>query len=237
MRWNQNDYDTLRKTVKNFNKKIERILKKNPEYKDYLPSKINYMDIKHSIYSRKDFNRNINSYNRFLKSGSEKPILSKSGIKTTEWEKKELAIKVRTINTQRALKRKAANVSTEKGTMGTIKSNNLQPKKFDIDKISIKSWGAFTESVEKQIQSDYYQKQAEQYKKNYLNAIYKYLGKTPQTIQLYNIIKSLDPETIYHAYYEDPFLQISYTSDPIPADEIASTALEKWQSYIDELRM
>ena len=39
--------------------------------------------------------------------------------------------------------------------MGTIRQNNLRPKKYDIDKIKASDWDMFVYGVEKQIMSGY----------------------------------------------------------------------------------
>jgi hypothetical protein len=46
--------------------------------------------------------------------------------------------------------------------------------------------------------------------------------------ELYNYIWKLDPQFIYDHHTEDAVLSIQYTSDPLPAQDIADSALNRW---------
>lgn len=242
--WRKVDKQKVSRTVGQFNAKITRTLKKMPELADYLPNKITTQEIKEKIKTRQDFNREINSLNRFLKKGAETPILSKSGIKTTKWEKTEIGYRVRTINARRKIERERAQPSTEKGTMGTIEANALKPKQYDIDKIKSEDWESYVESVEKQSMSTYQLEKIERYKQNYIEAIKRnllseldiddpeYIETQRVVMELLEYVENISPEFIYYSYYDDPVLQINFTSDPLPVRMIAESALEGWKNAI-----
>lgn len=230
IKWRKSDKQTISKTVQQFNAKITRTLKKHPEWADFMPERLTVKGLTEKIQTRKDYNREVRSVQRFLRKGAEAPYQSISGIKTTHWEKKEIGYKVAQVNRQRTLESKRANVSTEKGTMGSIESNNLKPKKYNIDKIKPGDWNKFVNTVEKQVMSNYKYDKMVRYKENYLKAIIINLGTEDKAKELYDYVSQLDPEFMYNAYYDDPVLQIQFTSDPLPADMIAESALEHWHS-------
>lgn len=65
IKWRESDEAELKKAVRNFNNKIKRISKKNPEMKNILPDLENWKDIKKKISTRSDFNNEINMLKRF----------------------------------------------------------------------------------------------------------------------------------------------------------------------------
>ena len=106
IRWRRSDEQELRRVVKNFNSKLSRIIKKNPEIANYLPDRQSYKDLRESITSRQEFNRHLASLKRFSTKGAENIVVSKTGLKTTAWERKEVGIQVAIINRERTRKRK-----------------------------------------------------------------------------------------------------------------------------------
>lgn len=230
IKWRKSDKQEISKTVQQFNAKITRTLKKHPEWAEFMPERLTVQGLTEKIQTRKDYNREVRSVQRFLQKGAEAPFQSKSGIKTTQWEKKEVGYKVAQVNRQRTIEAKRANVSTEKGTMGSIEANNLKPKKYNIDKIKPSEWNKFVNTVEKQVMSNYNYDKMVRYKENYLQAIITNLGTEGKAKELYDYVSQLDPEFMYNVYYDDPVLQIQFTSDPLPADIIAESALEHWKS-------
>ena len=155
IRWRDTDKKELAKAVRKFNAKRTRLLKQVPELEEFLPPKASTKEIRKSVKTRRDLKNELNSLERFMRKGAEKPIVTKEGIKTTVYEKKEISIKVRAINLRRAAELKKAAPSTEKGTMGTVRENNLKPKQYDIDKIKKSDWKKFVESVEKQSKDEW----------------------------------------------------------------------------------
>lgn len=219
-------------TVRNFNAKITRTIKKHPELKAFLPEKLSVKEVNEKIKTRQDFNRELKSYQRFLKKGAEKPIMSDTGIKTTTWEKREIGYKVAQINRNRTREAKRADVSTTKGTMGSIVANNLKPKKYNLDKIKASDWEKYIQTVEYQVMSNYTANKIEQYKANYLQAIIRNLGTGKKAMELIELVEGLDASMMYYSFYDDPVVQIQFISDPLPAEEIAEHAINHWKGLI-----
>lgn len=217
IKWRLQDRKTLARTVKNFNAKITRLEKKHPELKEFLPEKISVKDLKSNIETRQDFNRQIKSLKRFSKRGAEKPVLSNSGITTTAWEKKEVGYKVALLNRKRKAEREKANVSTEKGTMGTIENAGLNPKKYDINSIEPSSWERFKKNVEKQIKSSYFDEKKELYKQNYIKAFINVFG-SGFIIGFESVLqklKDMPADELVDLYYNDPVMELDFIYDPL----------------------
>lgn len=232
IKWRKSDEQELAKAARKFNAKRTRLLKQVPELEDFLPDKLNVQDIKRETKTRSDFNKTLNSINRFMRKGAEKPIVTEQGVKTTQYEKNELQIKIRTINQRRAAERKRANVSTEKGTMGTIQANNLNPKKVDINKVKKSDWKKFVESVEKQSKDIYQKEKYDRYKENFIKGLQNAFGEKAD--QLVSMVEQIDPATLTQMYYDDPIIQIDFIYDPIEMQAKIDAMTEHLQGYLDQ---
>lgn len=220
IKWRKQDKQKVTNTVRQFNSKITRLLKKNPALKPYLPDRINAKELTKNIQTRSDFNREINSISRFLKRGAESPITTDTGLRTTQWQRKELGYKVANINRQRTAERKRANVSTFKGTMGSIQKNNLEPKQYDFNKIKPSDWDKFVQNVEKQVKENYFSEKNELYKQNYMTAISNVFNKE-DSARLSAILQNIPAEDLIDLFYSDPVLQIDFVYDPLEASVLA----------------
>lgn len=231
IKWRESDEKELSKAVRKFNAKRTRLLKQVPELEEFLPPKQSVKALRDSIKTRRDFRNEINSIERFMQKGAEKPIVTAEGVKTTAYEKKELGIKIRAINARRAAERKRANVSTEKGTMGTIRANNLQPKQVNIDKIKKSDWNKFVESVEKQARDSYSQEKYERYKENFIKGLENAFGESGA--ELVALAEQIDPETLAQMYFDDPILQIDFIYDPLEMQVKIDAMTEHLQGYLE----
>ena len=104
IRWKPDDNQELRKAVKNFNAKIRRLEKKDPQNKAALPEKVTVRQLKELISTRRDLNRELNALKRFSKKGSEEIIDvpdSKYNLKITKWQKEEMTRRAGIINRKR----------------------------------------------------------------------------------------------------------------------------------------
>lgn len=231
IKWRESDEKELSKAVRKFNAKRTRLLKQVPELEEFLPPKQSVKALRESIQTRRDFRNEINSIERFMQKGAEKPIVTAEGVKTTAYEKKELGIKIRAINARRAAERKRANVSTEKGTMGTIRANNLQPKQVNLDKIKKSDWAKFVESVEKQARDSYTQQKYDRYKENFIKGLENAFGESGA--ELVALAEQIDPETLSQMYFDDPILQIDFIYDPLEMQVKIDAMTEHLQGYLE----
>jgi len=232
IKWRKSDEQDLAKAVRKFNAKRTRIINKFPEMEEFLPDRLSVKDIRGKVTTRKEFKNELKSIERFMRKGAEKPIITETGIKTTAYEKKEVGIKVRAINIKKANERKKADVSTEKGTMGTIRATNLLPKKYDIDKIKKSDWLKYKMGVEKQVKDTYSDERYERYKENYLKGLDNAFGDKAYRIK--EMVEKIAPETLVQMYYDEPILQIDFIYDPIEMEAKLEAMEENLNAYLEE---
>ena len=104
IRWSEQDTKEISRVVKNFNAKVSRLAKSNPEIANVLPEKVSTRQLKEMINTRQDLNRELNSLKRFSKKGSEKIVVvpnTEYELKITKWQQTEMNRRVGIINRRR----------------------------------------------------------------------------------------------------------------------------------------
>ena len=74
IRWREADEKELQRVVKNYNAKLSRLAKKNPEMKNALPDRVSAAQLRDMIETRQDLNRELNSLRRFSQKGAEELV-------------------------------------------------------------------------------------------------------------------------------------------------------------------
>lgn len=226
IRWRQKDFDEVTKRIRQFNATITRATKKYGNV-SVLPARLTTEEVRAKITTRAEFNREMNALKRFnIKTA--KPVAFEGGLVTTKWQADEAKRLTRLVNRQRKKEaERLAIPAIEKGLMGTYEQNNLRPKKINLNKVSQGRWNVFFQALERQSRDNFTDEKMEQYKQNYLRSIINNLDE--YGMELFNYVKDIPADVMYMAYYDDPVLQIGYTSDPLPVSFIAETALEGWK--------
>lgn len=234
--WRESDAEKFDREVRRFNSKIYRTRHAHPEIANILPDTIKKKDKQQMIEEfkempRSEFNKTINSLDRFLKRGAEKAVTNAEGVATTVWNKREIQIATAAANKEKAKEREALDIDLDavpKNMMNDIKVNELKPKTFDFDKMkSPKELDMFKKAVKRQSRSNRLYEKMDEYKKNYLYTVEFNLGSQGQ--KLYDFISKVPAEVLYEKYFEeDPVLKISFASDPQPADVIVYESLSHW---------
>lgn len=115
IKWREQEEKELRRVVRNFNDKLRRLVKENPENRNILPqfwneqtqqfeSRITIQNLKELIQTRADYNRQLNMLKRFSKRGAEEIIeapTNEYGARTTKWQKSEMARMAQIVNRRR----------------------------------------------------------------------------------------------------------------------------------------
>lgn len=234
--WRESDTEKLERDVKRFNTKIYRTRSKHPEIADILPNTIKKKDKQQLIEDfkempRSEFNKYLNSLERFTERGAEKVVTNEEGVATTKWRKREIQIDTAAANREKAKERKELDIDLDalpKNMMNDIKANELKPKSFDFNKIkSPKELEMFGRTVKRQSRANRLYDKMDEYKKNYLYTVEYNLGS--QGRKLYDFISKVPPDVLYEKYFEeDPVLKIQFASDPQPADVIVYESLSHW---------
>ena len=120
-------------------------------------------------------------------------------------------------------------------TTGGIDIDQYKPKKVNYNRIKPgKEYQKMVESLEKQSTERYNVEKSLRYKEAYLRSILNHLtgpnGEMSSQVEaFYNYIIDLPEDFVMFNYFDDPILNIQFTSDPLPADTIASNALSRWE--------
>ena len=205
IKWREQDVDLLRKEIRNFNRKIDRLMKNAaPEVKAALPPKMSLKTARSSISSRAEFNATIKSIKRLTARGSEEIIKTKGGVRAPKFELKEIEARVRSINARRKqqLKQLGEVEPGNRPMMGRIREANLRPKKAP-GKVRPEDWEEYKKSVMKQSSKDYLKTKSAQYRENY----YSGLSQIFTDDELKAIKAKLDK------YSDDEFVNLSLSDD------------------------
>lgn len=229
IRWNTNQKERLKKTVKRFNAKIEREAKKSNIASEYLPKKLSIKELKQSITTAKDLNLLEKSVQRAFKKDAFKLIKNEKGVTTTKYEKREVGIQVRRINLKRSYERKKANLTFEKGNTYLEKELALKPKPFNFKDLDKRNWEKYKETTAKLSRASYRDERLEMYAENY-----KELARQ-NAPRVYELIKDLDAEEIYNARFDNPTLDIEFYYDPIDQEAKNEFILDAWQETLNDI--
>ena len=221
MKWRDEDVDQLRREIRNFNRKVDRLMKKgSPEVKAALPPKLSMKTAKAGIQSRADYNRQLKQIQRFTEKGSEQLMKTKGGVTAPKFEIKEMQARVQIINAARK-KRLQKLPEPEMGNlplMGRISRENLKPKTAP-GKIKPEGWEKYKRSVYKQSDPAYYKEGDKRYKENFLKGYKETLGEKDADIVRKMIENNLTDEQFFLASIENEQMAIGFVYDPIDKEE------------------
>ena len=117
IKWRPADEKELRRVVKNYNAKVSRLEKKNPELAHIYPQHTSVKEVKELIATREDFNRELNMLKRFSKSGAEDIVAipgNDYNLTTTRWQRTEMNRRAAIVNRRRKERRvKLANLEAK----------------------------------------------------------------------------------------------------------------------------
>lgn len=229
IKWNDAQKKRLAVNVGRFNAKITRTLKANPNLAPYLPKKLDAKELRKTIKTNKDLTYLVQSIDRAFKPNAFEPVNNAEGVTTTKYQIREIQIKNRRINTQRKREADELQLSTEKGTMGTVGANNLKPrKKFDFEKIKPSEWDLFVASTEKQAMDSYKDTKWDLYKQNYLKACSEQLGFWGTSI--YDFVYEM-PSAAVAAAMDNYYLTIPFLYTKYEYAAKAELILSEWERH------
>lgn len=234
MRWSDADVDRLNKTVKNFNAKINRVIKKDPTAVSRLPQKITKKDLSDKITTRQEFNRLISSYQRFSKKGSEKQAETPHRTQATQWEVNEFNIKKRLENQRRAYERKRKEKIELKSRgqplgysrvgMDSSEINALQPVKTKFEDMTQKEWDVKSKNIDKFLFEKNLKAKKQQYLDNYIQAM------TNEGIdsEIIDFVSTLDLDKFIKIIESDIDAVIGFVYDKIQLELKNQTLRKVW---------
>lgn len=239
IRWEKSDSDELSRAVKNFNAKLSRLEKKNPEIKNALPERAKVRQLKKMINTRQDLKREINALKRFSKKGSEEiETYGDYNIKVTKWQKNEINRRLPTINKRRKerldyleqldLLSGGEELGYKKGElgMGRLERVDLEPMKGLTKGMSQRDLKAKWSNILKESQSDFLRKKDYQCRENYI----KGLEENFQEKDIKKMVEKLEKMDI------DDFLYTFYSDQNADFDEIYYPNEDEYQGYLLKLK-
>ena len=186
IRWTEQDSKEIARVVKNFNSKITRLAKKNPEIANILPEKVSSKQLKEIINTRQDLHRELNSLKRFSKKGAERIVIvpdTEYDLKTTNWQKVEMNRRIGIINRRRKerlerlqdveMTSRGKSLGYTRGQLGMGKATEvaLQPMTAFFRTMGNTDLKKRWQSILVQSQSDYFTKRDYQVRDNYITGL------------------------------------------------------------------
>lgn len=186
IKWQSKDNEELTKAVRNFNAKIKRIEKKNPQIKNALPEKIQIKQLKELINTRQDLKREINALKRFTKRGAEELEVipnNDDNLLITKWQRKEINRRIGIINRrrQKRLDELEKIEMTSRGEklgysksdigMGKVTKNMLRPMQGLTKSMTRTDLKKKWKVVLNESQSDFFTKRDLRVKETYINTL------------------------------------------------------------------
>lgn len=253
IRWTDDDEKELKRVVKNFNAKLNRLEKKDPQNynKNTLPSfydkssetyteRLSVRQLKELINTRKDLKRELNALKRFSKRGSEQLVeipTKDDTLKITKWQRREMLTRVNYINKRRAKRLdEIENTEVSSGGVGLgYTRGQLGMGKQELK--ALEPMEAFSKSVDKysvkrkfatimtQSQHDYFNARDYLLRESFIKGMSE--NYRPEDIQeVIKAIREMDLNDFLSEFYKDPN---AFEWDYPPDDE-------KYQEYVNHLK-
>lgn len=230
IRWRDKDVDELQRLVNNFNAKVTRAQKKNPENADLLPDKLKVRDLRKTITTRAEYKRQLSTINRFLQRGSEDIVTAPAGFKLTKYSIAEAKEQTRILNIKRAYERKRLGITPQKGVESQLENLALRAKKFNLGK-SKKEFEKLQESLKRQLSAKQNEEALIRYKENYIKAIKELKDFGADELA---IIEALDPRDLFERSVQNPKLVIDFHyDDEFDEQTRAEAILDEWRFELD----
>ena len=232
--WRKSDEKKLKKSIKNFNAKIDRQVKKG-ENINALPEKLNYNKIRKETTNRKDFNKIIRESDKFRQRGSEKIITNEYGIQKTKFEIEQIKKDVQRINRER--KKKADSIKngtfTVAGEIISKQEINTIKKNFNFEKIkSYSNFAKYAESVKKQAMYNYDEKTKTLFFENIINGLKNGLGEE-NVKEIVNRINKIGQEKFVNLLKNEKLIDVDFFYSPVSIDDRIS-AIEEFIDYVEQ---
>ena len=213
----------LSKAVHAYNEKIRYHEQKG---RDVLPEREYARDLKKKLSTAQDYEREINRLRRFGKADVTKTttIGRYDNIEITQYEKQEIKRQVENINRRRARKLKAIQEKEisvggkpsgfKRVQMPSFREADLTPKKLNWKRFaSKKELEKYKETIDYQRMSDYFDRRAEGFKRNYIKSLQTIYGE--KAIKpLTDKISGMKASAVEEMYYTEQDVSTEYNYLP-----------------------
>lgn len=237
IRWRESDHAELNRLVKNFNAKLTRIAKSNPDALPYMPERVSKKDLVNQIATRGDLKAIQRKLSNFTKRGAEEVLESKHGAKASRWEVEEFKNNQRIENIRRAKRRKelgeqdvkigGQTTGVKRKEMGSIKENAVQPSKKKFDAMTQSDWKKATKLFDKLILDSYSYEKQQRYKDNYIKGLVA--AGFPK--QLIEIVENVPLEKFLEVIDTDETATFDFIYDPNELAVKADYMMDAWKAH------
>lgn len=249
IKWRKQDYLSLGKAVADFNKKINKL--NSEEVKSYLPSTLNYKEVKENITTRNELKRVLASLKRFSIKGAEDLYITKAGEQLTKWERGELERQIKVAKGRLTLELSELNIPNiqgySKAQMGSEQVQKIKDTLNSLNKLEYKKGYEFDKLVrriENLGASDYNLKKARTFQETVMkeldnlrqeipefNKIYNHFNNIKNPITFYNNYQKSDVMSNFFTWYKNPKNFADFKTD----EEIADYIIEQYEDIsVDE---
>ena len=240
--------------ARNFNDKLRRLVKQNPENQNILPqfynektgefeSRITITNLKDMIQTRQDFNRTLNMLKRFSERGAETIVEAPGneyGTRTTRWQRQETARLASIVNRKRQERLDTlgmVEVLSSEGPMGytlgqmfgmgLASRNQLQPAKAFTKSQSQTDLKYKLRALMDESRSRYHQDRDEILKQNYINTLKKNYN-SEDIKDVIKAIKNMDSNLFV--------LKFEAKADAFEFAYPAERGSDEYKGYVEEMR-
>lgn len=238
--WRESDRAELNRVVKNFNAKINRLAKKNPEIANVLPEKIVVSELKELINTRQDLKRELNSLRRFSKRGSEEIVVVENNdynLQTTKWQRTEMNRRVGIINRRRKsrleeltnleMTSRGESLGYVRGAIGMGKATevSLSPMNAFTRRMSQRDLKMKWKAILRESQTDYFTQKDFRLRNNYIKALEQNFNVN-DIQDIINTINQMDIKDFLQRFEEEGgTLELAYPPNR-----------EQYEGYVNALR-
>lgn len=241
IKWRESDEKELARRVKNFNAKLTRLYKQQPDKIPVLPEKIKLSDLKKGITTRDEYNRTIKSLSKFSERGSETLVKSKRGAEATKWEVREYKLRQVRLNRMRQKEKerllekpvtsRGKDTGSKRSQMGTIRDNELKPSKRKFENTSQKEWDLFKKSVDAKLDPLHSEYAKYNMKQNYI----KGLINAGYSTDLVDTVRQIPVDKFIDTVRTDTEASFDFIYDPIEHKLKENALLETWKNALANL--
>lgn len=217
IRWSEADEKELQRVVKNFNAKLTRQAKKDPENAAALPERVSAAELRGMIKTRQDLNRELNALRRFSERGAETMVEIPGNyynLKITKWQLKEMNRRGVIVNKNRARRRdEVKNMEASSRNVGL--GYSVEHTMSDEEKAALEPIEVFTEfqsraavnqkhrTLRKQSMVEYWTSRDEALRRGYTKAMMENLGTSPDVMEIVDAINDMDVAEFRAAFQKE----------------------------------
>lgn len=217
IKWRNSDTQELTRAVKNFNAKVNRLLKKDPQLKNVLPQTVKVAELKDLINTRQDLKREINALRRFSKRGAEQVVDAPGtdyNIRITKWQRTEMNRRIGIINKKRnkRLEEIESTEMTSRGEplgytrgqlgMGPIELAELRPMKAFVRRMRQDDLKYRWKAIQAESQTDYFKDRDFALRENYIKGIKTHYDYE-RVKDIIKAIEEMDIKDFLNTFYQE----------------------------------